>query len=72
MRGVKLEGINMDLTEKPTGENAAMNWNSDEIRDGKIVTTAGIPYTQLQQAIVMQTIIGEAEGEYHLDSYPEG
>ncbi len=67
----KIEGMDMDVTGEPTGENAAINWHADQIRDGRIVTTAVIPYSRLQQALTMQTIIGEAEGEITWTFTPE-
>jgi len=67
-----LEGTNIDLGEKVAGEGAEMSWTSDAIRDGKIINIAGIPYKQLQQKIIMNTIIGEAEANILWTFEPEG
>ncbi|WP_029035286.1 GyrI-like domain-containing protein [Salinimicrobium terrae] len=66
-----IEGIDMDVIGEKTGENAAINWQAEEIRDGRIVTTSVIPYSRLQQALLMQTIIGEAEGLITWSFVPE-
>ena len=67
-----LEGTNIDLGEKTAGEGGEMAWTSDEIRDGKITTVSGIPYKQLQQVLVMNTMIGEAEANILWTLEPEG
>lgn len=59
----EIEGMEMQATAESTGENAAINWQAEAIRDGRIVTTAVVPYSRLQQLLNMQTIIGEAEGQ---------
>ena len=67
-----LEGTSIELSDKTSGEGAEMIWTSDEIRDGKITTISGIPYKQLQQRLVMNTIIGEAEANILWTFEPEG
>ena len=67
-----LEGINMDVTGENTGEGAGFSWQADEIRDGRIVNTAVIPYNTIKQHLVMQTFIGEAEGTIQWTFEPEG
>ncbi|MGB7786357.1 MAG: GyrI-like domain-containing protein [Salinimicrobium sp.] len=67
-----LDGTNVDLSPETSGEGAEMAWTSDEIRDGKITTLSGIPYKQLQQELVMNTIIGEAEANITWTLKPEG
>lgn len=67
----EIEGIAMDVSGEPTGENATMNWQTDEIRDGKIVNTAVIPYSRIEQVLTIQTIIGEAKGEITWTFTPE-
>ena len=68
----ELENTNIDLSDKTMGEGAQMKWNSDEIRDGKITILSGIPYKQLQQKLMMNTIIGEAEANIIWTLEPEG
>lgn len=67
-----LEGINIDVTGESTGEGAEFSWQADEIRDGRIVNTAVIPYTSIEQHLVMQTFIGEAKGRILWTFEPEG
>lgn len=67
-----LEGTNIDLSEETSGEGAKFSWTSDEIRDGRITNISGIPYKQLQQELVMNTIIGEAEAHITWTLEPEG
>lgn len=58
----QLEGMNMEVSGDAAGQNAALVWQAEEIRDGRIQTTSVIPYSRIEQDLVMQTIIGEAEG----------
>ncbi|MGB7842917.1 MAG: GyrI-like domain-containing protein [Salinimicrobium sp.] len=67
-----LEETTIDLSDKTSGEGAEMIWTSDEIRDGKITSLEGIPYKQLQQRLVMNTMIGEAEANILWTLKPEG
>ena len=66
-----LEGIDMNIAGESMGENAEMNWQAEEITDGTIITTAAVPYSRLEQRIIMQTIIGEAEGQITWTFEPE-
>lgn len=55
--------INMDVSEEPTGEGAEFSWTADEIRDGRITTISTIPYSKIEQSLVMDTSTGEATGK---------
>ncbi|MFD0977877.1 SRPBCC family protein [Salinimicrobium gaetbulicola] len=55
--------INMDVSEEPTGEGAEFSWTADEIRDGKITTLSTIPYSKIEQSLVLETSTGEATGK---------
>ena len=66
------KNMNMELSSKTAGEGAELNWQSEEFRDGKVVTTGAIPYKQIEQQIVMQTIVDEAEGKILWTLKPEG
>lgn len=68
----EVEGINMEVTGEATGEGAGIIWQADEIKDGRIQTTAVIPYNTIEQDLSMQTIIGEAEGRVRWTFEPEG
>lgn len=57
------EGINLDLSENTTGEDATISWEADNMRDGRITTTSVIPNRKLEQKLVMKTSVGEASGE---------
>lgn len=57
-----LEGMKMDLSENTSGEGAALIWEADDLKDGKIITTSAIPYSQIEQRLIMKTSMGEAEG----------
>lgn len=67
-----LEGINMDVTGDPTGQDASIVWQAEEIRDGRIHTIAVIPYNKIDQELTMQTIVGEAQGNVTWTFEPEG
>ncbi len=66
-----LDGITLELSENTSGEGAEIIWQADEIRNGRIITISGIPYSRLQQKLIMETIIGEAEGEILWTFEPE-
>lgn len=66
------EGMNMDVSGEPSGQNAALSWQADNIRDGRITNTSVIPFSKIEQDLVMQTIIGEAEGRIVWTFEPEG
>lgn len=66
------EGMNMDVEGKASGENAALSWQAEEIRDGRIENISVIPFNKIEQHVVMQTIIGEAEGRVIWTFEPEG
>lgn len=66
-----IDGIDLNISGEPSEENAIMEWQAEDIRDGKIVTTAVIPYSRLEQILNMQTIIGEAEGKITWTFTPE-
>ncbi|GAB2779222.1 GyrI-like domain-containing protein [Salinimicrobium soli] len=67
----EVEGIEMNLSDKTVGEGAELNWKADEIRDGKITTVSAIPYSQLDQQLIMKTSLGQAEGIIHWTIRPE-
>lgn len=64
------KNMNMEVSSETVGEGAELVWQSDEIRDGMIVTTEAIPHKQIEQKIVMQTMVDQAEGKilWTLDS----
>lgn len=66
-----LEGMNIDLSENPSGEGAELSWEADELRDGKITTTSAIPYSRIEQQLVMKTSTGQAEGKIIWTFEPE-
>jgi effector-binding domain-containing protein len=66
------EGMNMDVAGESSGENASLNWQAENIRDGRITNISVIPYSKIEQDLVMQTIIGEAEGRIYWTFEPEG
>lgn len=66
-----VEGMDMDITGESTGENAAIKWQADDIRDGSIMTIAVVPNSRIEQLLYMQTIIGEAEGNVTWTFTPE-
>ncbi|WP_029038024.1 SRPBCC family protein [Salinimicrobium xinjiangense] len=66
------KGMNIDVTGEPSGENAYLSWQADEIRDGRIENTSVIPFSKIEQDLVMQTIIGEAKGKVVWSFEPEG
>lgn len=68
----KQKNMNIDLSDETIGEGAELNWQSDEFRDGTVVTTEAIPFKQIEQQIVMQTIVDEAEGKILWKLEPEG
>lgn len=57
-----LEGMKMNLSENTSGEGAALIWEAEDLRDGKIITISAIPYNQIEQRLIMKTSMGEAEG----------
>lgn len=67
-----IKGIDMKVTGEGRGEGAGLTWQADDIRDGRINNTAVIPYNSIEQEIVMQTIIGEADGILKWTFEPEG
>lgn len=68
----KQKNVNIELSKETVGEGAELNWQSEEFRDGQVTTTAAIPYKQIEQKIVMQTIVDEAEGKILWTLEPEG
>lgn len=68
----EIEGMNMDVSAETMGENAFLNWQAEEIRDGQIQTLSVIPYSKIEQQLVVQTIVGEAEGRIIWTFEPEG
>lgn len=68
----EIKGINMKVTGEGPGEGAGITWQADDIRDGRIKNTAVIPYNSIEQELVMQTIIGEADGIVKWTFEPEG
>lgn len=66
-----LEGMKINFSENASGEGAAMIWEADEIQDGKIITTSAIPYSQIEQSLIMTTSIGDAEGKILWTFKPE-
>jgi effector-binding domain-containing protein len=66
-----IEGMIMNI-EKASGENAELNWQAEGIRDGKIVTTSAIPYSKIEQQLVMQTSLGESAGSVLWTFEPKG
>ncbi len=68
----EIGGIKMEVSGEASGENAALVWQAEDIRDGKIQTTSVIPYSIIEQNLVMQTIIGEAEGNITWTFEPMG
>ena len=68
----EINGIKMKVTGDAAGEGGGITWQADEIRDGRIENTALIPYSTIEQELVMQTIIGETDGIVHWTFEPEG
>lgn len=67
-----VEGMNMDVTGNTSGQDASISWQAEEIRDGRIHNVAVMPYNRIEQELMMQTIIGEAEGSVTWIFEPEG
>lgn len=65
------EGININVSDPSNDEGASFEWQADYLRDGRIMTTAIIPYSRIEQALVMQTSIGEAKGDITWSFEPE-
>lgn len=63
--------INMDVTEKSSGEGAEFSWTADEMRDGKITTVSVIPNSKIEQELVMETSTGQASGRITWTFEPE-
>lgn len=63
--------INMDVTEKSSGEGAEFSWTADEMRDGKITTVSVIPNSKIEQELVMETSTGQANGRITWTFEPE-
>lgn len=68
----EIDGINMDVTGEASGQDGAINWQAEDIRDGRIENTSVIPFSKIEQNLMMQTIIGEAEGKIIWTFEPEG
>lgn len=66
------EGMLMDVSDGASAQNASLSWQADNIRDGRIENTSVIPFNRIEQQLVMQTIIGEAEGRILWSFEPEG
>ncbi|NJW53711.1 GyrI-like domain-containing protein [Salinimicrobium oceani] len=66
------EGMIMDVSGNSSGQDASLTWQAENIRDGRIQNISVIPFSQIEQNLVMQTIIGEAEGRIHWTFTPEG
>jgi effector-binding domain-containing protein len=66
------EGMEMTFSESTVGEGAEMNWEADDLRDGRIVTISAIPYSQLEQELFYNTSFGQAEGLVQWSIRPEG
>lgn len=68
----EIDGINMDVTGEASGQDGAINWQAEDIRDGRIENASVIPFSKIEQNLMMQTIIGEAEGRIIWTFEPEG
>lgn len=56
------EGINLNLSEKSSGEDAQISWEAENMQDGKITTTSAIPNKRLEQEVIIKTSTGPATG----------
>lgn len=63
--------IQINISEESAGEGAAFEWSADEMRDGTITTVSTIPYSKIEQNIVMETSTGEANGTITWTFEPE-
>lgn len=68
----EIKGVNIDVSENASEESSTLSWQAEDIRDGRIENIALIPYTTIKQHILMQTIVGEAEGLITWTFEPEG
>lgn len=66
-----IEGMNMDI-QKASGEGAELNWQAEGIRDGRIITASEIPFSKIEQQVVMQTTLGESGGHVVWTFEPQG
>ena len=54
------ENANISLSEDTRGENAALAWESSEMRDGSLTTMAVIPHTSIEQNLTIETSLGQS------------
>lgn len=58
--------------EKTTGEGASYSWQSEEMGEGKIITTKATPHSSLEQEITFITPFGESTSEVYWEFEPQG
>ena len=67
----QIEGMDLNVSGATSEKDTAISWQAEGIRDGSIVTTAEIPYSNIEQILKTKTIIGEAEGKITWTFTPE-
>lgn len=57
--------IILSFSEKTVGQGAQMSWKSEDLGNGSIITQEVVPYSAILQRMVLETGIGEADGNMY-------